>query len=98
MTEKELFESVTQRFDRELPPLVKAIFEEACEHVIAAKEIPDEDKVSWVFVTFKTTLPILQATLNAGFEYADTITLNYRGQPFLVNPDDFLLKLEPKTD
>lgn len=95
MNEKELFEQVAQRFDRELPPLVKALFEEACEHVIAAKEIPDEDKVSWVFVTFKTTLPILQATLKAGFEHADTITLNYRGQSFLIKPDDFVLQLQP---
>lgn len=93
MSEKELYEAVTQKITVELHPVFKAILEECCENALQASDLDDEDKPATVLFAFHTCLRMAQAFVKAGMQHADTITLNYRGQTFLIGPDHPLLRL-----
>lgn len=80
----ELMSKVVERIVYDIPPLFLAILEECCENV-EKSDIEELDKVSMVFVSFYTTLPILKGTIDASLEFADSLTLNYRGQIFEIS-------------
>ena len=94
MTESELYKNVIGHLNlKEIHPLHKAIFEECCENALANKENINELQtlVFAVQVSFLTCLSALKGTFVASFEYADNVTLNYRGQTFEIPKNSNLL-------
>ena len=94
MTKAELYENVVGNLNlKEIHPLHKAIFEECCENALANKDDIKELKtlIFAVQISFLTCLSALKGTLTASFEYADNVTLNYRGQTFEIPKNSNLL-------
>lgn len=80
----ELLSKVIERVVYDVPPLFRAILEECCENV-EKSDIEENSRVSMVFVSFYTTLPVLKGTIDAGLHLADSINLDYRNQVFVIS-------------
>lgn len=99
MKTKELYDLVTNDFDKDIPldkihPLHKAMLEECCENALKnSQKIENKEILKYaVQVAFLTCIETLRGTLKGGLEYADTINLNYRDQSFEITRDSPLLK------
>lgn len=94
MTSEDLYISVFDSLPiKSIHPLHKAILEEACENVIASKELPLDrsDLILAAKMGFIAGTKTLESVLRAGFEKGDQITLNYRDQTFVIRPNDGLI-------
>lgn len=97
MTADELYKKVVGQLPiKELHPLHKAIMEECCENAINnPKNVTNLDTLVYaVQVAFLTCNSTLQGTLQASLNMADAdqVTLNYRGQIFIIPKNSSLLK------
>lgn len=88
----ELLSKVIERIVYDIPPLFMAILEECCENV-EKSNIEEPDRVSMVFISFYTTLPVLKGTIDAGLELADSINLDYRNQVFEISKQSQIYQL-----
>nr|WP_315246640.1 hypothetical protein [uncultured Flavobacterium sp.] len=95
MTQNELYQNVIGSLNlNEIHPLHKAIIEECCESALESKQyVEDLETLKFaVQVSFITCLSALKGTISASLEFADTVTLNYRGQKFDIPKNSNLLK------
>jgi len=95
MTQDELYQSVIGSLGlNEIHPLHKAIIEECCESALENKQnVEDIETLKFaVQVSFITCLSALKGTISASLEFADNVTLNYRGQTFNIPKNSNLLK------
>jgi len=95
MTQDELYQSVIGSLGlNEIHPLHKAIIEECCESALENKQnVEDIETLKFaVQVSFITCLSALKGTISASLEFADNVTLNYRGQKFNIPKNSILLK------
>ncbi|WP_163401189.1 hypothetical protein [Flavobacterium fluviatile] len=90
--ENELLSKVLERVVYDVPPLFLAMLEECCENV-EKSDIEESSRVSMVFVSFYTTLPVLKGTIDAGLNLADSINLDYRNQVFEISKQSQIYQL-----
>ena len=90
-----LYDRVISKINYDIPSLFLAILEESCENV-EKSDIQKNERVSMVFVSFYTTLPLLKSTIDAGLDLADNINLNYRGQIFKISRQSQIYQLLKK--
>lgn len=91
----ELFNAVLANLPvQAIHPIHKAMLEEACEHVLKKKDEFDsiEEMERAVHLSFMVLNPVLQSTMNAMLEQADTVTLNYRGVNEILTSESQILK------
>jgi len=96
MDSQKLYELTLDKISIEnIHPLHKAVLEECCENAINNEQgVKDENTLQYaVQVAFVTCLSTLKGTLNSSLEVAnaDQVTLNYRGQSFVIPKDSPLL-------
>jgi hypothetical protein len=94
MTSEELYNEVILSLNiKSMPSLYKAVMEECCENVVEnPQQITDKNTlISSTQVAFMVCMKSLKAIVQAGLEHADTITLNYRGQTFLIDKSHIIL-------
>ncbi len=94
-------EELKQRFlsqftaDR-IHPMHLAMLEEVCERVME-NEVDDETRLWAVMSAFRTAHQLMVDMINGTLEAsgADTATINYRGQQFIIRKDAAILKPLP---
>lgn len=96
MTKEELYTKAIQSLKiKEMHPIHKAILEECCERAIenSTTSLEVDTLLSIIYVAFKTSDTSLRAALSAAKKIgnADQITLNYRGQSFIIQRDSYWL-------
>ena len=95
MTSNELYNSVIEQLKiHNMHPLHKAMLDECCENALQNKQgITEKDTLMFaVQVGFVSANALLQGTLKAALAIGDQVTLNYRGQTFIIPKDSPLLK------
>ena len=97
MTTEELYQAVLDKLpNKSIHPLHKAMMEECCENSINnPQNVTDRNTlISAVQIAFITCNSILKGTLEASLKLAnaDQVTLNYRGQSFIIPKNSPLLK------
>lgn len=96
MTIEELYNKTLVEFKLEkIHPLHQAIMEECCENALSnVDDVKEEDLTNIVKIAFWASIETLRGTMRGALEAidADQITLNYRGQSFIVKKDSQLLK------
>jgi len=97
MTTTELYQSVIGHLPiKEIHPLHKAMMEECCETALQNKQgvVDKKTLILSVQIAFMTCNTTLKSTLNASLKMAnaDQVTLNYRGQTFIISKSSNLLK------
>ena len=95
MTTEELYKLTFEKLPiKEIHPLHKAIMEECCENAINnPQNVTDSATLVYaVQVSFITALSALKGTLLGALKLGDQVTLNYRGQIFIIPRDSNLLK------
>ena len=90
----ELLEAVLANLPvQTIHPIHKAMLEESCEHVLKKKDefgsIEEMEKA--IHLSFLVLNPVFQSTMNAALEYADTVTINYRGVKDVLTRDSAIL-------
>jgi hypothetical protein len=92
MTTIELREKLTTKLGIEkIHPLHDAMIEECCENVLKTIGQTDDTYILSVQIGFMTALTTLKGLVEASLNYADTITLNYRGQTFVIDKESPIL-------
>lgn len=97
MTTEELFQSTINELSiTNIHSLHKLMMEECCERALQDNlEVIDTNTLVFaVRVAFLTCNSALKATLNSSLEStnADQVTLNYRGETFIISKDSNFLK------
>jgi|JI9StandDraft_1071089.scaffolds.fasta_scaffold499345_2 hypothetical protein len=96
MTKEELYKKAIEELNiKEMHPIHKAMLEECCESALENSKAPIliDSLLAMVYVAFTTSNTALKAALTAAKSIgnADQITLNYRGQPFIISKDSYWL-------
>ena len=95
MTPKELkskllFELKKEGIER-LHPLHDAMIDECCESALKTIGKTEEIYLQSVKIGFLTANTALKGVLKASLSQADTVTLNYRGQEFVIDENSTIL-------